>query len=255
MTNLQKNILIWLGAAFLVVVSIFLLASTQQKIETAATTNTVSFSGEGKVSAKPDIAKAYISIITEATTTKAAQDQNSTKSQKVVEYLKGKNVDDKDIKTSSYNIYPQYDYSCQYSGRPCDEVSKIKSYRVDQSIEVKIRNLDEAGNILDGVVSAGANQVSSFNFTIENPDALQAQAREKAIADAKDKANNLKKQLNIKLGRIVNFVEGGNYYPMYESAKALDSSMAGRGGTDVSPSLPSGESEITVNVTITYQIK
>jgi uncharacterized protein len=253
MTNQQKTILFWLGAAFLVVACIYLLASTQQKVETAATTNTVSFSGEGKVSAKPDIAQAYVSIITEATTTKAAQDQNSAKSQKVVEYLKSKNIDEKDIKTSSYNIYPQYDYSCQYSNaRPCDSVSKIKSYRVEQSMQVKIRNLDEAGNIIDGVVSAGANQVSSFNFTIENPEELQSQAREKAITAAKEKASNLKSQLGIRLGRIVNFVEGGNYYPMYE-AKALDSSIAGRGGAV--PSLPSGESEITVNVTITYQIK
>ena len=230
----------------MVILSVFLLVSTNKVWNTAATTNTVSFSGEGKVVAKPDIAKVNLSILTTAVSSKAAQDDNSKKSKAVTDYLKKQNIDDKDIKTTSYNIYPQYKYS-QYGGNP-----EITGYQVNQSIEIKIRNLDNVSNILDGVVAAGANQVNQLSFEIDNPDALKAEARAKAIADAKKKANELQSQVGISLGKIVNFSESTGRYPvpMYMEAKS-----AGDRGGGGGPEIPTGENEITVNVTITYQIK
>src|SRR3990167_9641681 len=127
--NTQFKLLIWSGTAVLVILAIFLLASTNQVVNTAATTNTVSFSGEGRVVAKPDIAKISLSIVTDALTSKMAQDENSKKSKAVTDYLKKQNIDDKDIKTTSYNIYPQYKYS-QYGGNP-----QIIGYQVNQSLE------------------------------------------------------------------------------------------------------------------------
>ena len=230
----------------MVILSVFLLVSTNKVWNTAATTNTVSFSGEGKVVAKPDIAKVNLSILTTAVSSKAAQDDNSKKSKAVTDYLKKQNIDDKDIKTTSYNIYPQYKYS-QYGGNP-----EITGYQVNQSIEIKIRNLDNVSNILDGVVAAGANQVNQLSFEIDNPDALKAEARAKAIADAKKKAGELQSQVGISLGKIVNFSEntGGYPVPIYYDAKGI-----GMGGGGGGPSIPTGENEISVNVSITYQIK
>src|SRR3990167_9105013 len=239
--------LIWPGTAVLVILAVFLLASTNQVLNTAATTNTVSFSGEGRVVAKPDIAKVQLSIVTEALTSKAAQDENSKKSKTVTDYLKKQNIEDKDIKTTGYNIYPQYKYP-QFGGQP-----QITDYQVNQSIEIKIRDLDKVSNILDGLVSAGANQVNDLSFEIDNPDALKAEARAKAIADAKKKANELKSQVGISLGKIVNFSENTGGYPVPIYMKAEFDSRGGMGGGG--PSVPTGENEITVNVTITYQIK
>jgi len=238
--------LIWAGTAVLVILAVFLLASTNKVINTAATTNTVSFNGEGKVVAKPDIAKVNLSIVTDALTSKIAQDENSKKSKALTDYLKKQNIDDKDIKTTGYNIYPQYKYS-QYGGQPT-----ITGYQVNQSMEIKVRDLDKVSNILDGVVSAGANQVNGLSFEIDNPDALKAEARAKAIADAKQKANELQSQVGISLGKIVNFSEntGGYPGPVYFDAQAK-----GMGGGGGGPSVPTGENEITVSVSITYQIK
>lgn len=249
----------------MVVISIFFIVSINQKYNTATTTNTVSFSGEGKVSAVPDVAIVDFSVVTEAATSKAAQDQNSTKTQKLVGYLKSQNIADKDIKTTNYNIYPQYSSvrpcpmilnssgSSIVPGMPCvDKQPQITGYQVSESVEVKIRNLDNVSKILDGAVTAGVNQVGQLSFQIDNPEALKDQARAKAIADAKNKADALKSQLGINLGRIINFTEGTNGYPgpiMYESVKGLG------GGASSGPSVPSGENEITVDVTITYQIK
>lgn len=223
------------------------MVSISQKLNTATTANTVSFSGEGKVLAKPDVAVIDFSIVTEAATSKAAQDANSEKSNKVTDFLKKQKIEDKDVKTTSYSIYPQYEYP-RYGGVP-----RIKGYQVSQTIEVKIRDLGNVSSILDGVVTAGANQVGNLNFKIDDPEKLKAEARAKAIADAKKKAGELKGQVGIKLGKIVNFSEGvaGYPVPMYETmAKGMGGGIGGGG-----PSLPSGENEITVDVTITYQIK
>src|SRR3990167_7760953 len=238
--------LIWSGTIVLIILAIFLLTITNRVVNTATTTNTVSFSGEGKVVAKPDIAKVSLSIVTDALTSKVAQDENSKKSKAITDYLKKQNIDDKDIKTTGYNIYPQYKYP-QYSGQPT-----ITGYQVNQSMEVKVRDLDKVSNILDGVVSAGANQVNGLSFEIDNPDALKAEARAKAIADAKKKANELKSQVGISLGKIVNFSENTGGYPM---PVHFDAKVGGMGGGGGGPSVPTGENEITVSVSITYQIK
>lgn len=255
MNENQKTVLGWLSATLLVVLVIFFLVSIKQKVETATTTNTVSFSGEGKVTAAPDVAVTYLTISTEAKTSKAAQDGNSAKSKKVVDYLKSQNIADKDIKTTGYNIYPKYDYGtkCLSSVIPCRSSTEITGYQASESLTIKIRNLDNVSKIMDGVVTAGAEQIGNVSFQIDNPEALKDQARQSAIADAKSKADNLKKQLGISLGRIVNFVEGYNGYPV---PMAYDvQSVKGMGMGGAGPTLPSGENEITVNVTITYQIK
>lgn len=243
MSNTQKNILFVLGSICLIVLSLFLLASTQKIQDTVTATNTISFSGEGKVTAKPDIAKIHFSIVTQATTSKEAQNANSPKSKAVTDFLKKQGIEEKDIKTTSYNIYPQYDY-------PRSGLPEIKGYEVKQGLEVKVKNLDKVNTILDGLVSAGANNVNDFEFAVDEPEKLQAEARAKAIADAKNKARDLEKQLGINLGKIISFSENGGGFPvpLYYDLKA----EGGRGG---GPTLPTGENEVKVDVTITYQIK
>lgn len=241
MTN---NLLKFLGAAVLAALVVFLIASTNQILNTATTSNTVSFNGEGKVLAKPDIAVISLSIVTEATTSKAAQDSNSQKSKAVADFLKNQNIEEKDIKTTGYNIYPQYRY-------PQRDKPEIKGYQVNQTMEVKVRDLDKVSPVLDGIVSAGVNQVNNLSFQIDDPDALKAEARAKAIEDAKTRAEELEDQLDVDLGRIVNFSESGGRTPppiFYEKA-----GIGGLGGDG--PEVPAGENEIVINVTITYQIK
>ncbi|MDO8492800.1 MAG: SIMPL domain-containing protein [bacterium] len=260
MTKLQKTILYWSSTALVVIFAVFLLVSINQKLNTAATTNTVSFSGEGKVMAKPDIAMVEFSIITEAATSKAAQDDNSKKSQKITDFLKKQGVEDKDVKTTSYNIYPKYSYPSPIiynQSEPSilpperDGQPKIVGYQVTQSFQVKVRNFDKLSRIVDGLVSVGVNNVNNLGFSVEDPEKLKSEARAKAIADAKKKADELKNQIGIKLGKIVNFSEGFGGYPgpYYMEAKGMG------GGGASGPSLPPGENEISVNVTLTYQIK
>lgn len=240
MNNYLKY-LIWVGTAVLVIVGIFVLVQTNNAMN--LTLNTVSFSGEGKVTAKPDVAVINLSILTESVNSKDAQDSNSKKSKAVTDFLKGQGVEEKDVKTVGYNIYPQYNYP-QYS-RP-----SISGYQVNQTLEVRVRDLNKVSGILDGVVTAGANQVNQLTFSIDNPDKLKMEARQKAIEDAKKKASELEDQLGINLGKIVNFSEGysGVPSPVYYSEKG----MGGGGG---GPTIPVGENEVMISVTLFYQIK
>ena len=235
----------WGGIVLMVLVGAFLLVKTNQEMNTATTTNTVPFSGQGKVLAKPDIAVIDFSIVTESATSKVAQDDNSKKSKTVIDFLATQGIDAKDIKTTGYNIYPQYDYT---SGR-----SVLRGYQVNQTTEVKVRDLTKVDDVLAGVVTAGANQVNQFQLTIDKPDQLKEQARKDAIKDAEAKAKVLEDQLGIHLGRIVNFTEDNGGYiprPMYETSKAM-----GMGGGAITPDVSAGQNEITSNVSITYQIK
>lgn len=224
----------------------------------------ISVSGEGKVAAKPDVAILSATVRTEKTALKDAQKENSETSQKVVTFLKSSGVAEKDIRTSYYNISPQYQYDdCPriqieiYPPVPCRSlpVPKIIGYQVTNVYEIKVRDLGKAGDILGGVVSAGANEVSGLSFMIDDEDTLKADARKEAIDDARAKAKILAKQLGVSLGRIVSFSEGGQFPPvMYERAMAV--SADGKGGdTAVPVPVEAGEQEIVVNVTIVYELK
>lgn len=240
--------LVWSGTLALLLLSAFFVVTINHTRNTAETTNTISFSGEGKVLAKPDVGVVDVSIVTDATTSKTAQDENSRKSKALTNFLKGQGVEEKDIKTIGYNIYPQYNYP-QFS-KPT-----ITGYQVNQSVQIKIRDLEKVDSILDGVVTAGVNQVNNLQLTVDEPEKLMAEAREKAIESAKEKAGDLEDELDIDLGKIVNFSEGGNGYmpPIYY---AKEMAADGRGGGSTLPSIPTaGENEIVVQVTLTYQIK
>lgn len=249
----------WSLVPLIIAVAVFVLVSINQKLNTATTTNTVSFSGQGKVYAKPDVALLEFGILTEAATSKAAQDTNSKRSQQVTDFLKKQSVEEKDVKTTYYNIYPKYssyptpiyDEKQVQAYPPIPSEPKIVGYSVNQGFQVKVRDFDKLSGVVDGLVANGVNNVNNLGFSIEDPEKVRSEARTLAIADAKKKADELKGKIGIKLGKIINFYEDIYGY-------ALDRG-GGFGGIEAlpakGPSLPPGENEITVNVTITYQIK
>ncbi len=255
MSDKQKTVLFWLGSIFGVVLIIYVLVSINKIVNTATTTDTISFSGQGKISAKPDVAVFTLSIITQAAKSKAAQEANAKKANSVTAFLKKNGIADKDIKTSGYNVSPAYSDNqpviMMYPIPVPPGPPKINGYSVTQGFTVKVRDLDKAGAIADGIVLAGANQVSDISFQIDNPEKLKDQARTLAVADAKRKASEMESTVGVNLGKIVNFGENEYGYPYYNEMKA--SGMGG--GGDTAPVLSPGENEITVSVSLTYQIK
>lgn len=242
-TSLQ--FLLTLGALVVMgFTSLFLITRTYIDASKPISDKYMTFSGTGKVVAKPDIATTSFSIVTESSSSKTAQDENSKKSRAVVNYLKSQKIDEKDIKTTGYNIYPTYAY-------PVGGAQRIVGYQVNQTVSVKIRDIDRANEILDGIINNGVNQVNGLEFAIDDMDKVKADARKLAIDEAKKKAREISKQLGIDLGDIINFSEDsiGSPRPLY-----YDKAIGMGGGGSEAPSLPSGENEIQSSVTITYEL-
>lgn len=217
---------------------------------------TLVVSGEGEVSASPDLARINVSVQVEKKTAKEAQAEATKKSDAVIAYLKTAGVADKDIKTTNYSVYPQYDYTqqacTQFACPPGRQV--LRGYQVDQGIEIKVRDLDSVGKILEGVTTAGATNISGPNFGFDDDNKLQNDAREKAITDAKQKAEVLAKQLGVRIVGIASFSENGNS-PMYYAKDAMGMGGAVAQSAPSAPTLPTGENKVTSNVTITYEIR
>ncbi len=208
-----------------------------------AARDTIAISAEGKVTALPDIATISVGVQTENKAVSAAQKENSTKMNSIIEKVKSFGVASEDIKTSNYSIYPQYDY---VNGRQVE-----RGFMVTQNIDVKVRNLDKIGEILAAVGDLGANQVGGVSFTIDEPEDLRQQARLKALEAAKKKAQALADASGVKLGKVVGFSENEGYVPspMYY---AKDAALGMGGGA--APSISSGSQDVVVNVTVLYEI-
>ncbi|MFZ5559403.1 MAG: SIMPL domain-containing protein [Patescibacteria group bacterium] len=202
--------------------------------------DTISIQGQGKVYAKPDIAIINLSVITEGKYIKDVQDRNTRKMNGVIDFLKSFGIEEKDIKTINYNIYPKYVYQEGV-------VPWISGYEINQTLEVKIRNLEKIGEILEKSVSAGINQVSSLRFWVDKDEDLKEQARKLAIEDAKKKADKLASNLGIKLVKLTGFTEDTGYYPVPLYREGI-------GGGGETPTIETGENEIIVNVSLIYEI-
>jgi hypothetical protein len=206
--------------------------------------NLIYFSGQGKVYTKPDIVFVDFSVVTQGANIDSVQEANTQKMNNVIEFLKGFGIEEKDIKTTNYNLYPQYNYEN-------NRIPQIIGYQINQTLSVKIREIDKAGEILKKVVNTGINQVNSFRFGVEDDEVIKEEARKIAIEDAKQKAEALASEIGIRLGKVVGFSENSNdIVPMYDSYKAY-----GMGGASGTPNVEAGENEIIVNVTLTYEIK
>lgn len=220
-------------------------------------TNTISVSGTGEVVAAPDIATFSFSVTQEAPSVPEAQKKATDAMNAILAYVKKSGVADNDVKTLSYNIYPRYEYHATADAAPNyygQGKQILAAYVVSQSIQIKVRKLDQAGALLSGIGEFGATDVSGLQFSIDKQTDVERQARDKAIADAREQANILARSLGVSVVRIVSFNESNGGYPM-PIYYAKDSRAMGMGGAESAPSIPSGENKIVSNVTVTYEIQ
>ncbi len=208
--------------------------------------HTITVSADGKVLAKPNIGEISLGVTNESKTVAEAQKQSTDAMNKIVAFLKSAGVEDKDIKTTNYNITPAYDYD-YHTGK-----QTLRGYSVSQNLDIKIRDLAKSGDIIADVADNGANIVGGLSFTIDEPDTLKAEAQKQAIEKAKQKAKDLAEKLGVRLGKLMNFSENGYVPPIYYSKSA---EVLGMGGDASVPSVPVGENEITSTVSLTYEIK
>ncbi|OHA18963.1 MAG: hypothetical protein A3C08_00815 [Candidatus Taylorbacteria bacterium RIFCSPHIGHO2_02_FULL_47_18] len=217
----------------------------------------ISVSGKGEVVAVPDIATFSFSVEKESLLVADAQADVAKRTNDIIAFLKKNKVEEKDIKTAGYNIYPRYEYqtigdsvSVLYQG---GGKRYLAAYVVSQSISVKVRTVGDAGKLLSGIGELGAENVSGLSFDFDKRDEMIKEARGKAIAEARAEAENLAKALGVRLVRIVSYNDNGRYPIYYAKAEAASYSIGG--GGRVTPEIPVGEDKIISQVNITYEIK
>ncbi|MBK5215749.1 MAG: SIMPL domain-containing protein [Candidatus Pacebacteria bacterium] len=216
--------------------------------------NVISVTGSGDVIAVSDIATLTVNLNKEGNTAKEAQDLLNESITKTLSYLKDQKIEDKDIKSEYGGLSPKYSYEqpiCYTYPCPTRD-PKIIGYVATQSINIKIREVDNASVVRTGLAEIGVTNINGPTFSIDDEEAFKNDARSKAITEARSKAEVLAKELGVTLGKVVSFSENNNnYYPVYGKAMMSESVLLDAGA----PTLPKGENKIISNVTITYEIR
>lgn len=227
-----------------------------------------SVSGDGKVTAVPDVAQFTFSVINEGGTNLAdTQSKNTESTNKAIEFLKANGIESKDIRTVGYNTYPRYtSYSCSRpyykpvigedygwdAGLTECPPSQITGYTVEQTIEVKVRDLGKVGDILSGVLENGANSTSQLGFTVDDRTQYENEARAMAMEKAREKAEVVAEAGGFEVGDLLSVDEyfSGPYPYYYKDGMG--------GGEEMAQSFPviePGSQDIAITVNLRYEIK
>ena len=207
----------------------------------------VHVTGIGSVTGEPDIATLYLGVSVEKETVEEAREEAASAMTAVIDALKDNGIADRDIQTENFSIYPQYDYT--------DMGRVLRGYRVNNTVNARVRELENLSDIIDDASTAGGDIVviNSIEFMIEDPTPLQAQARALAVEDAKAKAETLAEASGVTLGKPITITEtsrsAGPPIAFAEAAEfAADSART-------STPIQAGELTVTVNVTVVYEIE
>ena len=208
---------------------------------------TLTVNGKVKATLTPEIVYVSIGVHTENENASEAVSANNQQSQKVANALKAFDIDEKDVQTSNFSIYPQqiYDNEGKFQG--------IK-YVVDNTVFVTLRDISQLGDLLDAVVKAGANSINSVQFDVEDREAALSIARTEAVENAEKQAQELAKAAGVTLGEVqtISSYSGGAPIPLYDYKGGYGGGAAvAEAGVPVSP----GQMVLTVEVNMIYEIK
>jgi uncharacterized protein YggE len=215
----------------------------------SALPRTITVVGEGKVRIKPDVAQTTIGVDVRQSTVKEASAEAKQVMDEVLKVLKAQGIEDKDIQTSGFSIWvetPPYGPEGEPQGKTI--------YHVTNQVSVTIRDLDKVGTVLDAAIEAGANNIYGVNFSIADPTPVESEARNKAVADAQAKAQELARLNSVQLGDVVSVSEviggKGGYYTGGFSGMPAALGLGGGGGA-ISP----GELELSLQLEIVYAVQ
>lgn len=209
---------------------------------TTQKTDTFNVTGEGKVAVKPDVAMVNVGVEANGSSVKTVQDQINLVTNRVSEAIKKLGVSADDIKTTNYSVYPNYDYT---SGS-----QRISSYRASSNLQIKVRDIDKVNSVVDAATVNGANQVFGINFEVDDKQKAEDEARQEAVDEARRKAESAAKIAGFKLGKIVNYSESlGSGFP-----RPVPLSAGATMEKDTKTQIEPGSSEITVTVTLSYEV-
>ncbi|MEN9921190.1 MAG: hypothetical protein RLZZ517_168 [Candidatus Parcubacteria bacterium] len=262
MDKQYKDIGFKVGVVVFGLLALFLISKTVGEViswskDEIYPTKTITITSEGEALAIADIASFSFTVDEEGATSDEAQKKSTDKINKAIEYLKSNAVEEKDIKTENYSIYPKYESvnPCFVGDCPPPSEPKIIGYNVSQTIRVKVRDTQNTGKFLSELTKYQINNISGISFTIDDTDALYDLARKDAVEKAQVKATALAKDLNVKLGDVISFSEDNSQYYPNDAYGMGGAEMGVSMKTAVAPTIPKGENKYTTRVYVTYELK
>jgi uncharacterized protein YggE len=230
---------LWIGycAAAIVVTAAVAAEPDRSKLVPSVTVT-----GSGEASARPDMATVQVGVVTEGDSASEALKKNSQAMEGLMQSLAGQGIAEKDIQTTNVSVSPRY-------SNIRDREMHIVGYEASNNVMAKIRQLSNLGTILDDVVEKGANRMHGVSFSVAEPNPILDQARQKAIQDARRKADLYATAAGVKLGRVLLIEEQSHHLPRMEPM------MMGRAMAAPAVPIASGEQEFRVTINVTYALE
>ena len=202
-------------------------------------------SASGEVTRVPDVAVISTGVVTRAASATDAIQQNAARMERVRAALRKAGIEDKDIQTSSISLNPDYVYVER-------QPPKLTGYQASNQVSVRFRDIRKTGEILDALVAEGANQINGPSLTIDKPDQALDEARMKAIANGRARAELYARALGMRVVRLLSVSESGGYavpppMPMYARVEAM--------AQDAKTSIDPGEQRVSVSVAMSFELQ
>lgn len=241
----------WVLAIVGVMLVLFLAAETRNTLQEfnyigKSERDTISIQGEGKAQVRPDVTIVELGVTTDGKTVEAIQKENTNKMNEILKAVKALGVEEKDIQTQQYSIYPQYNWN--------EGVRQDAGFQIDQRIKIKVRDEMITGSLIAKSAELGANQIGGLQFEIDDPSLFEQAARRDAIKDARDKAQALADELGLTLVRVVSFSESSGGTPIMPRMYAMEA-MDGVGGGLPAPQIEPGEQEVISFVNVVFEVR
>ena len=201
--------------------------------------------GVGEISVVPDVAVISLGVQAQAETVADAQQQANTAMDAIMNVLVNHSIADEDIQTQRYSIQPVREYK--------EDETVIVGYRVTNTVSVKVRNVDDAGSVLDDVAAAGGDNtvINSISFTVDEPEDYYEDARKEAMEDAESKAQQLADLGGVTLGAPISITEVTSYY---NGSTVYYDSALGESVATPSAAISAGETEVTLTIEVVYNM-
>jgi len=243
---MQKKIFVYLSLAVLALAITACSGTAMAQTPPASTpaTRTLSVTGTGKVYVTPDIATISVGVRSEEKDAAEAVASNNAQAKRISQALVAKGVDEKDIQTSSFSIYPQQQYD--------DQGNLVgTTYVVENTVYVTVRDLDKLGELLDAVIQAGANNIYGIQFDVEDRESALTEARQKAVDNAEAQAQELAQAAGVTLGELQTIsTYSSGPVPVFEG-KGGGAADAAASTVPISP----GQLSVTADVSVVYAIE
>ena len=202
-------------------------------------------SATGTVSRVPDLAIISAGVVTKSTTATGAITDNATRMERVRAALKRAGIADKDIQTSSINLNPDYRYEN-------NQAPVLTGYQASNNVSVRFRDIRNTGKILDALVAEGANQINGPSLTIDKPESAYDEARLKAIAAGRARAELYARSLGMRVVRLLSVSEGGGNYPRPPMPMVM---MAAKAERSADTSIDPGSQDLEITLSISFELQ